>query len=192
MQNITKAVGIYTLGCKVNQYESQAISEQAAKYGFEVLAPSSKCDVYIINTCTVTAESDRKARQFIRRAISRNPEAFIIVTGCMAQTTPSEVALIEGVDAIVGNTDNPMRIYLKNARLSLGGDNKLMVVLEDGTPSDYFTEHPENKEQLENIIADFLGKEVEVTIQSVRSRQEFSESYVDLSQIIHMDIEVEE
>ncbi len=111
----------------------------------------------------------------------------------LPKAIPEEVKEIVGNwPTIVGNTDNPMRIYLKNARLSLGGDNKLMVVLEDGTPSDYFTEHPENKEQLENVIADFLGKAVEVTIQSVRSRQEFSESYVDLSQIIHMDIEVEE
>ncbi len=93
---------------------------------------------------------------------------------------------------IVGSTDNPMRLYLKSARLSLGGDNKLMVVLEDGVASDYFVEHPQNKEQLEAVIADFIGKEVDVTIQSVRSRREFEESYVDLSQIIHMDIEEED
>ena len=111
----------------------------------------------------------------------------------LPKAIPEEVKEIVGNwPTIVGNTDNPMRIYLKNAKLSLGGDNKLMVVLEDGTPSDYFTEHPGNKAQLEAVIADFLGKEVEVTIQSVRSRQEFKESYVDLSQIIHMDIEVEE
>lgn len=111
----------------------------------------------------------------------------------MPKAIPEEVKeIVSNWPAIVGNTDNPMRIYLKNASLSLGGDNKLMVVLEDGTPSDYFTEHPENKEQLETVLSDFLGKEVEVTIQSVRSRKEFSENYVDLSQIIHMDIEVEE
>jgi DNA polymerase-3 subunit gamma/tau len=111
----------------------------------------------------------------------------------LPKAIPEDVKeIVSNWPTIVGNTDNPMRIYLKNAKLSLGGDNKLMVVLEDGTPSDYFTEHPDNKAQLEAVIADFLGKEVEVTIQSVRSRQEFKESYVDLSQIIHMDIEVEE
>ncbi len=111
----------------------------------------------------------------------------------LPKAIPEEVKeIVSNWPTIAGNTDNPMRIYLKNAKLSLGGDNKLMVVLEDGTPSDYFTEHPDNKAQLEAVIADFLGKEVEVTIQSVRSRQEFKESYVDLSQIIHMDIEVEE
>ncbi len=99
------AAALYTLGCKVNQYESEAISEELFRRGFNICAPSEVCDVYIINTCTVTAESDRKARQFIRRAIGKNPDAYIIVTGCMAQTAAEEVAKIEGVDAIVGNSD---------------------------------------------------------------------------------------
>lgn len=94
--------------------------------------------------------------------------------------------------AIAANAENPMRLYLKNVRLSLGGDNKLLIVLEDGVVSDYFLQHDQNKEQLEMVISDYIGKEVEVTFQTIRSRQEFNESYVDLSQIIHMDIEEEE
>ena len=94
--------------------------------------------------------------------------------------------------SIAGSAENPMRTYLKNAKLSLGGDNRLMVVLEDGTPSDYFTQRPENKEQLELLLSDFSGKEIEVNIQAVSSEREFEESYVDLSQVIHMDIEEEE
>ncbi len=97
--------GIYTLGCKVNQYESEAIAEELCRNGISVISPSSVCDAYIINTCTVTAESDRKARQFIRRAISKNPDAFVVVTGCLAQTSPDEIAKIEGVDCVIGNTD---------------------------------------------------------------------------------------
>lgn len=93
--------------------------------------------------------------------------------------------------AIVGNAENPMKMYLKNASLSLGGDNRLMVVLQDGVVSDYFTQHPQNKEQLENLIADYLGKEVEVDIQTVGSEREFVENYVDLSKIINMEIEEE-
>ena len=96
-------VGIYTLGCKVNQYESEAIAERFEQEGFSVLSPSEICDVYVINTCTVTAESDRKARQFIRRAIKRNPQAFVLVTGCMSQVSPDAVAAIAGVDYICGN-----------------------------------------------------------------------------------------
>ena len=99
-----KAV-VFTLGCKVNQYESQAIAEALEARGFDIISPTAVCDAYIINTCTVTAESDRKARQFIRRAISKNPDAVVIVTGCMAQTAPDEVAAIEGVDAVIGNSD---------------------------------------------------------------------------------------
>lgn len=105
MPNERASAGIFTLGCKVNQYESQAIAEELERCGFEIRPASSVCDLYVINTCTVTAESDRKARQFIRRAISKSPSAFVIVTGCMAQISPRSVAAIQGVDAIVGNAD---------------------------------------------------------------------------------------
>ena len=111
----------------------------------------------------------------------------------LPKAIPEEVKeIVTKWRTIVGNTDNPMRVYLSNAQLSLGGDNRLQIVLEDGMPSDYFLEHPQNKEQLENIISEYLGKAVEVTICAVGSRQEFKENYVDLSQIIHMDIEEEE
>ncbi len=96
-------VGIMTLGCKVNQYESEAIAEAMEKAGFRIVPAEEVCDLYIINTCTVTAESDRKARQFIRRAITTNPAAYIIVTGCMAQNQPERTAMIPGVDAVCGN-----------------------------------------------------------------------------------------
>lgn len=106
MKNInTKTAAIYTLGCKVNQYESEAIAEALEENGIKILSPSEICDAYIINTCTVTAESDRKARQFIRRAISKNPNAYIAVTGCFAQTSHEEIAKINSVDLICGNTD---------------------------------------------------------------------------------------
>ncbi len=94
--------------------------------------------------------------------------------------------------AIVGNAENPMKFYLKNARLSLGGDNRLLVVLEDGVASDYFTRHPENQTRLEAMLSDFAGKEIGVNIQTVREQQEFQENYVDISQVIRMDIEEEE
>lgn len=105
MSEAKKTVGIFTLGCKVNQYESEAITELFAARGYEILPPEEPCDVYIINTCTVTAESDRKARQIIRRAIARNPEAFVLVTGCFAETSSEALARIEGVDYICGNAD---------------------------------------------------------------------------------------
>ncbi|MBO5306165.1 MAG: tRNA (N(6)-L-threonylcarbamoyladenosine(37)-C(2))-methylthiotransferase MtaB [Clostridia bacterium] len=105
MSQAKKTVGIFTLGCKVNQYESEAIAERFSARGYEILPPSDICDVYIINTCTVTAESDRKARQIIRRAIAKNPDAFVLVTGCLSETSPESLARIEGVDYIGGNAD---------------------------------------------------------------------------------------
>ena len=94
--------------------------------------------------------------------------------------------------SIAANATSPMKIYLKSARLSLGGDNRLLIVLEDGIATDYFLKHSENKEQLERLLADFAGKEIETTIQPVGNEREFEQNYVDLSQIIHMEIEEEE
>ena len=73
---------IYTLGCRVNQYESDAIMQELKKYGAQIVSPSKECDICIINTCSVTSESDRKSKQIIRRLISKNPGATVVVTGC--------------------------------------------------------------------------------------------------------------
>ena len=96
---------VLTLGCKVNQYESEAIAEALEAEGWLWRPSHEACDLYIINSCTVTAESDRKTRQLIRRLISRDPTAFVVVTGCSAQSRAESIASIEGVDAIVGNRE---------------------------------------------------------------------------------------
>ena len=85
-----------------------------------------------------------------------------------------------------------MRTYMKSAHLSLGGDNKLLMVMEDGVASDYFMQHPENKTRLETLLSDFSGKEIEISIQTVRNGSDFEENYVDISKIIQMEIEEEE
>ena len=97
--------GIFTLGCKVNQYESEAIAELLEERGLTQLHGEEPCDLYIINTCTVTGESDRKARQMIRRAITKNPDAYILVTGCLAETDLDSIKKIYGVDYVCGNAD---------------------------------------------------------------------------------------
>ena len=119
MEKITR-VGILTLGCKVNQYESEAIAEALTDKGFSVVPHTELCDAYIINTCTVTAESDRKARQMIRRMITKNPAAYILVTGCYSQVSPEEVALIEGVDYLCGSS-NKMTVVDKLVSLVESG-----------------------------------------------------------------------
>ncbi len=115
-------VGIATLGCKVNQYESEAISEMLETRGFEILQSSEKCDAYIINTCTVTAESDRKARQIIRRMMSHNPNALILVTGCYSQVSPDAVSAISGVDYVCGSS-NKLSVVEKLCELMEKGKN---------------------------------------------------------------------
>lgn len=98
-------VGLYTLGCKVSQYETEAIGEAFEREGFLSVPFSEKADVYVVNTCTVTEESDRKSRQFIRRAIRKNPEAVVIVIGCYAQRAAEELIKINGVSAVIGTQD---------------------------------------------------------------------------------------
>lgn len=103
MKNNAKTVGLYTLGCKVAQYETEAIGEALEARGFIVLPFEEHCDAYVVNTCTVTAESDRKSRQMIRRAIAKNPDAVVAVCGCYTQTSAQEVGKIPGVSIIVGS-----------------------------------------------------------------------------------------
>jgi threonylcarbamoyladenosine tRNA methylthiotransferase MtaB len=96
-----KTFNIQTLGCKVNQYESEAIEELFVQRGFE--KKEKNADIYVINTCTVTNMSDRKSRQTISRARKENPEALIAVMGCYSQVKPEEIKKIEGVDIILGS-----------------------------------------------------------------------------------------
>ena len=97
-----KKVAFYTLGCKVNQYETEAMSELFEKNGYIVCDFDEFADIYVINTCTVTSMSDRKSRQIIRRAKKMNENAYVIVTGCYAQVAKDEVAKIEGVNLVLG------------------------------------------------------------------------------------------
>ncbi len=98
-----KRVGVTTLGCKVNRFESELIAESLDRSGWSVVGEKDEAELYIINTCTVTSEADRQARQAVRRAIRRNPAAVVIVTGCYAQISPESCASIPGVDHVIGN-----------------------------------------------------------------------------------------
>lgn len=100
-----KKAAFYTLGCKVNQYETEAMAELFADSGYEIKEFTEVADVYVINTCSVTNMGDRKSRQIIRRAKKLNPNAVIAVTGCYAQTAPDEVLAIEGVNLVLGTKD---------------------------------------------------------------------------------------
>lgn len=103
---MAKTFSILTLGCKVNQYESEAMAELFEKNGYiQVDTDTDVADVYIVNTCTVTNLSDRKSRQYIRRAKRENPDSTVAVVGCYAQVAPKEVEKIEGVDVVIGTSE---------------------------------------------------------------------------------------
>lgn len=105
MNRNIKTVASFALGCKVNQYESEAIGRLFAENGYELADAESCADAYIINTCTVTNFGDKKSRQLIRRVKKLNPDAIVAVTGCYAQTSPAEIAAIDGVNIILGTKD---------------------------------------------------------------------------------------
>ena len=99
------SAAFYTLGCRVNQYETQAMEEQFRKAGYEIKSFDDECDVYVINTCTVTAESDRKSRQIIRRTAQvKKLTSIVAVCGCYSQGKPQDIEKIDGVDIIIGNS----------------------------------------------------------------------------------------
>ena len=96
---------ITTLGCKVNQYESDAIAEQLKNSGCVPAPSEDKADLCIINTCTVTQKASMQSRQAVRQAIRSNPKARIVVTGCYAQTEPDAILKIDGVHTVIGHGD---------------------------------------------------------------------------------------
>ena len=98
-------VAFTTLGCKLNQYDTTELQALLEARGFQTVASDEPAQLYVINTCTVTARADHSDRQAIRRAVARNPDAVVVVTGCYAQTNPGAVAEIPGVDLVLGTPD---------------------------------------------------------------------------------------
>ncbi len=108
-------VAFHTLGCKVNQYDTESMIGQFSKRNYDIVDFHDKADIYIINTCTVTHLSDRKSRQMLRKAKRTNPDALVAAVGCYAQISPEIIAEIEEVDLILGNIDK----------------NKIVDIIED-------------------------------------------------------------
>ena len=98
-------IALETLGCKLNQAETESLARQFVQAGYELVEHPDEADVYILNTCTVTRTADAKARHLLRLAHRQNPDVFIIATGCYAQRLSSELADIEGVNCVVGNSE---------------------------------------------------------------------------------------
>ncbi|SFL66171.1 tRNA (N(6)-L-threonylcarbamoyladenosine(37)-C(2))-methylthiotransferase MtaB [Salibacterium qingdaonense] len=124
------SVAFHTLGCKVNHYETEAIWQLFKNAGYEKEEFEKSADVYVINTCTVTNTGDKKSRQVIRRAVRKNPDAVVCVTGCYAQTSPAEIMDIPGVDVVVGTQDRSKMIgyieQFKKEREPINGVGNIM------------------------------------------------------------------
>lgn len=119
-------VALTTVGCKLNQFETEAMQELLEKGDYQIVSFEDHADIYIINTCTVTSKSDYRSRGVIRRAIQKNQAAKIIVTGCYAQTRPGEVAGIPGVDLVLGNQEKANILAFLKETIA-GGQTKLCV-----------------------------------------------------------------
>lgn len=113
-------VAFFTLGCKVNQYDTQMMTEKIISAGFSVCDFEDCPDIFIINTCTVTQISDKKSRNIISKAKRSNPDAIIVVCGCYSQVSPQDVAAIEGVDIVIGTRNRPDIVYYINQFLKTG------------------------------------------------------------------------
>ncbi|MDF2839254.1 MAG: mtaB [Clostridia bacterium] len=141
-----KKVAFYTLGCKVNQYETEAMIESFEGAGYKTVEYEEGADVYIINTCTVTNMGDRKSRQIIRRALDSNPEAFIAVVGCYSQISPDKVIEIPGVKLVVGTNERARIVEL--------------------------VEYSQDKEEKVNMVSDIMevNEFEEMSIKNYKSR----------------------
>lgn len=115
MSERSRTVAFQTLGCRVNQYDSEALLTLFRERGYRAVDFDQAADVYVINTCSVTHEGDRKSRQLVRRARRANPDAVVVVAGCYPQRAPGEAAGIPGVDVVLGNRDRRRVVDLVEA-----------------------------------------------------------------------------
>jgi threonylcarbamoyladenosine tRNA methylthiotransferase MtaB len=142
-------VALHTLGCKVNQYETQKIAEEFLSKGFSVVEFSEEADVYVINSCTVTHTADSKSRQAARAASQRNPHAAVVLTGCYAETSREESSAIDGITRVIGNREKHILVdsivellqasgaaqdpqAVESSRLRVRGRTRALLKVQDG------------------------------------------------------------
>ena len=150
---MTKTIAITTLGCKINQFESAAMTQALEQDGFSIVPFSGPADIYLINSCTVTAKTDAESRRLIRRATRLNPEARVVVTGCYAQMAGAELLATPGVNLILGNSEKRDIVgFLREM-----GDQPRAVVADitlqksgESAPLESFAEHTRAFLQVQN------------------------------------------
>ncbi|MBO1678453.1 tRNA (N(6)-L-threonylcarbamoyladenosine(37)-C(2))-methylthiotransferase MtaB [Bittarella massiliensis (ex Durand et al. 2017)] len=130
-------VSFYTLGCKVNQYETQAIAAQFQKAGFELAGPEEKADVFVVNSCTVTATGDKKTRNRLARFRRENPDAVVVLTGCFPQAFPEKAKALPGIDVVTGAGNKNQIVELTLRAIS---EKSRIVEIAEHTPDESFEE----------------------------------------------------
>ena len=120
-------VAFYTLGCRMNQFETSGIEESFEKKGYEIIDFKEKADIYVINTCTVTNDADRTSRKIIRQVKRRNPDALVVATGCYAQVSPMELAKMEEIDLVIGNSNKNAVLEFVEDYLNKKYEDKVFV-----------------------------------------------------------------
>lgn len=120
-------VAFATLGCRMNQFETSAIQEQFSVKGYDITDFEDVADIYVINTCTVTNDADRTSRKTIRQAKRRNPKAIVVATGCYAQVSPEELAKIEEVDLVIGNSHKTAVFEIVENYINERYENKVFI-----------------------------------------------------------------
>ena len=175
-----KTVAFITLGCKVNQYETNAMTQQFIEKGYEVVDHTQKADIYIVNTCTVTNMSDRKSRQMLRRVKELNKEAIVVACGCYAQVAKEELEKIEEINLVLGNNEKKdiveyVETYIHHQTLNENKEDILHIkgqsekIEEDVKAS-------QNKEITVNAEKNKITKNrVETQIEDVMNQKEFVE-----------------
>jgi threonylcarbamoyladenosine tRNA methylthiotransferase MtaB len=125
----------YTLGCKVNQYETEAVAQEFLRHGYLLVSEDEEADVYVVNSCSVTREADRKSRQYLRRMKRRNPQAVTVLMGCYPQTCPGETEELGEADIVLGTEDKLSAVGLVEQFLAdRGRIDKLTEKDENGAP----------------------------------------------------------
>jgi len=136
-------VAIHTHGCKLNQADSQVLARQFQEAGFTMVRSASRADVVVLNSCTVTANSDSKARQYLRRARRNNPNALVVATGCYAQRAKDDLSAMEAVSLVLDNRDKPNLVSIIASKLDIAlnsskenpaapGRSRAMVKIQEG------------------------------------------------------------
>jgi len=145
MSSNSPKVAIHTHGCKLNQADSQVLARQFQKAGFTIVRSAAQADVVVLNSCTVTANSDSKARQYLRRARRSNPDALVVATGCYAQRAKGDLSAMESVSLVLDNRDKPSLVatianklevesgsLAENLAVPAPGRSRAMVKIQEG------------------------------------------------------------